>query len=92
MDKRHFKEAGLGDVRLHSTRSTGSSTSLIAGMNISDVLAAAGWLNVNTFVRNYMRPIGDAPQLIEHPAPLQPPEAVTPAKTEAPLKQAYVQH
>ena len=55
--KNHLKVCGLGDRRLHSTRGSAGSACLISGMNLSELSSKIGWLSVDTFIVDYMKPI-----------------------------------
>ena len=54
--KDHFIEAGLGNFTIHSTRSSSSTSALLVGLSLNEVVQKSGWLSVDTFVRNQMRP------------------------------------
>ena len=72
--KNHLKFAGLGDVPLHSTRSSvASGLMVMASMDLREICDHIGWQNVSTFIRNYMKPVI--------------PQNVTPAKT---MRQALI--
>ena len=54
--RRHFRKAGILNYAVHSTRAASSTTALLMGMSVDEIVAKVGWLNNTTFVRVYMRP------------------------------------
>ena len=54
---RHFKNAGILNYAVHSTCAASSTTALLMGMSVDEIVAKVGWLNNTTFVRVYMRPL-----------------------------------
>ena len=55
--KDHFTGAGLGSFTVHSTRSSTSTSALLLGMPVDEIVAKVGWFSESTFIKTYMRPL-----------------------------------
>ena len=55
--KEVMQEAGLGQFRIHSTRSASSTSALLMGMSLDDIVSKVGWLRATTFIKHYLKPI-----------------------------------
>ena len=55
--KEVMQEAGLGQFRIHSTRSASSTSALLMGMSLDDIVSKVGWLRATTFIKHYLKPL-----------------------------------
>ena len=53
--------AGLGDFRIHLTRSTASSTALMVSVPVDRILFCAAWGKVSSFLHIYLKPVTIGP-------------------------------
>ena len=52
-----MKNAGLGTFRLHSSRAASSTSALLMGMTLDNIISRVGWVRASTFIKYYMKPI-----------------------------------
>ena len=48
---------GLGDFKMHSTRSASSTHSLLMGTSLDNIMCNVGWQRASTFITSYMKPV-----------------------------------
>ena len=51
-----LKKAGIENYGVHSVRSASTCGALIRGVALDMIIKQAGWSQVNTFIRNYLKP------------------------------------
>ena len=52
-----LKDAGIEKFGVHSVRSAASCGALLRGVPLDTIIRQAGWSGLDTFVKNYMRPL-----------------------------------
>ena len=55
--KEIMKAAGLGTFKLHSSHSASSTSALLMGMPLDQIIAKFSWVKASTFIKYYMKPI-----------------------------------
>ena len=55
--KEIMKLAGLGTFKVHSSHATSSTSALLMGMPLDQIIAKVGWIKALTFIKYYMKPI-----------------------------------
>ena len=55
-----LKKAGIENYGVHSVRSASTCGALIRGIPLDTIIKQAGWSQVNTFIRNYLKPLNCA--------------------------------
>ena len=56
--KNVMKNAGLENYSIHSTRGASSTSAFLMGMPIDAIVSRVGWLHASTFVKHYLKPLG----------------------------------
>ena len=67
-----MKAAGLGTFKLHSSHSVSSTSALLVGMPLDQIIAEVGWVKASTFIKYYMKPIRKNQRSAVHSEKSQP--------------------
>ena len=52
-----MRDAGLQSFNIHSTRGASTSSSLLMGLPLDNIVKRVGWTRASTFIKYYMKPV-----------------------------------